>query len=369
MDIKLNENGLKYKEDIKTIFKGDGYISFRSYYNTTLAYPVTVKSINTNITLYLYQTNQNFNGQMITSQEHVIMSELLSGRGITADDIDYQNKVIIIDSILNKILFQENGIGKSIRIPIYGSQTNENNNTEISVSRYEIFKVIGIYKNTRQDYINFNRQIKEGQTLYYNARCYIPESVDFLGDSKTEQEQMEFVYLGVSDTVGKFDRIKSICPSGVEFDCYTYESFHNQMIQELSGIKKTLNYITLLIMGIAVILIAQTMIFSIKENISDYGIKKAIGASSCKISMELISEMLLYTLTAFIISIVLSLVAALIALKVISLQNPDIGYSLILKEQTVLLSFVLAIETCLIASIFPILYLDNRSVVDIIKFE
>lgn len=41
------------------------------------------------------------------------------------------------------------------------------------------------------------------------------------------------------------------------------------MIQELSGIKKTLNYITLLIMEIAVILIAQTMIFSIKENISD----------------------------------------------------------------------------------------------------
>ena len=77
------------------------------------------------------------------------------------------------------------------------------------------------------------------------------------------------------------------------------------MIQELSGIKKTLNYITLLIMGIAVILIAQTMIFSIKENISDYGIKKAIGASSGKISMELVSEMLLYALAAFIISIVL----------------------------------------------------------------
>ncbi len=180
---------------------------------------------------------------------------------------------------------------------------------------------------------------------------------------------MEYVYFGVPDTAEKHDEIKSICQSGAEFDCYTYETFHNQMIQELSGIKKTLNCITLLIMGIAVILIAQTMIFSIKENISDYGIKKAIGASSGKIGMELVSEMLLYALAAFIVSILLSIVAALITLKYISLQNPGIGYSLILKRQTILLSFVLAIETCLIASILPILYLDNKSVVDIMKFE
>lgn len=369
MDIKLNENSLKYKEDIKKVFKGECYISFRNYYNTSLAYPVTVNNINTNIVLNLYQTNQNFNGQIITSQEHVVMSELLSGRGITTDDIDRKSKVIIIDSVINKILFQEDGIGKNIRIPIYGSHTDENNNTEISVSRYEIFKVIGVYKNTQQDSINFNKQIKEGQTLYYNARCYIPESVDFLEDSKSEPEQMEYVYFGVPDTAEKHDEIKSICQSGAEFDCYTYETFHNQMIQELSGIKKTLNCITLLIMGIAVILIAQTMIFSIKENISDYGIKKAIGASSSKIGMELVSEMLLYALAAFIVSILLSIVAALITLKYISLQNPGIGYSLILKRQTILLSFVLAIETCLIASILPILYLDNKSVVDIMKFE
>lgn len=369
MDIKLNENSLKYKDDIKKIFKGKGYILFRNYYNTSLAYPVIVNGVNTNFILNLYQTNQNFTGYMITSQENVVMSELLMGRSISSEDIDKKNKVIIIDSIMNNILFQGNGIGKNMRIPVYSSHTDENNNTEISISRYEIFKIIGVYKNTRQDYVNFNKQIKEGQNLYYTARCYIPESVTFLDDSKTEDEQIEYVYLDVINTVEKYDEIEAVCQTGMEFDCYTYESFYNQMVQELSGIKKTLNYITLLIMGIAIILIAQTMIFSIKENISDYGIKKAIGASSGKVSLELVLEMLLYALAAFLISIFLSLIIALIILKFISLQNPGISYSLILKQQTIFLSFVLAIETCLIASVVPIIYLNNKSVVDIIKFE
>ncbi len=369
VDIKLNEKSMKYKEEIKGIFRNEGYIMFKNYYNTSLAYPVTIDGVNANFVLNLYQTNYNFTGQIVTSEEHVNVSELLLGRGITTDDIDNNKKVIVIDSIMNDILFQGDGIGRALRIPVYGSNVNQDNNTEISISRYEIFEVIGVYKNSNQEYYNFNKQLKESQNLYYNAHCYIPESVEFLEDSNAGNEQVEYVYFGVENTAEKYDEMDAICQSGMEFDCYTYELFYNQMVQELSGIKKTLNYITLLIMGITIILITQTMIFSIKDNISDYGIKKAIGASSGKISLELVLEMLFYALFAFIISVLFSHIIALIVLKGISMQSSDISYSLILKQRTLLLSFVLAIETCLIAAVVPVIYLNNKSVVDIIKFE
>ena len=71
------------------------------------------------------------------------------------------------------------------------------------------------------------------------------------------------------------------------------------MQNEILYTKRLLNAVTILLLVITVLLVTQTMVFSIKENLSEYGIKKALGAGEERLAVDILLGTAGYALVAF----------------------------------------------------------------------
>lgn len=332
---------------------------------------ITDDGFGLNIILNIYKTNQNFNGTIVSGNNNCNKVKLIDGRGFNQEDINEAKNVIIIDSITADILFDGDSIGKIIKIPLY-KIVNEEQYSHILVDGYTKYEVIGVYKKDISQYVEFNNMVKEtkeDEYATYDAQCYIPMTCNI---DESESDSVEIIYLNSEGLIGEdvlIDNYSVAMSKELSYECKTYESLAKELSLELKSIKFIINIVTIVIIIISMIIINQTMIFSIKENLSEYGIKKALGASESKLATDIIIEMLIYGILAYLVALVFSIIISLICLNLIKEIYLCPISDLIVKNDTLILSFLIAITTSMMSSLTPIAYMSKKTIVDIIKFE
>lgn len=144
-----------------------------------MKYPLEKDEKHIRISFIIFQTNENFNGQLVHSPFIVKQSTLKYGRGININDIKEHRKVIVIDSITNDLFFKGNGLGQNIKFPIYENIQNDDGTWQAQISSYEFFEIVGVYTNDQTNYQKFNKDLnstKGDEEMIYQSECYIPMS-------------------------------------------------------------------------------------------------------------------------------------------------------------------------------------------------
>lgn len=322
------------------------------------------------ISLDLIATNANFDGSIKMANDMCQPTKLREGRGINNNDIENGESVIVIDSILSELLFDGEAINKIIRIPIRELIESPSGELVNKIIEYHNFKIVGIYENSAQErkdlYTELENDAIKHDKHIYTATCYYPNTCNLIDKTAST---IDIIYLGKHNDNSLKSFMSNCLGENINCEVITYQTLSKLIERNMHSTKRIINIGTIVIIFISIIIITQTMLFSIKDDISEYGIKMAIGASDVYISINLISELLILGIISFVLSFIIGLIASLIILNYMSREILYLTFELVIRPENVLLSFLMACLTSLIASIVPLIFLKRKTIVDIIKFE
>ncbi|SES66982.1 ABC transporter permease [Anaerobranca gottschalkii] len=348
---------------------GGTYASYQRVPGSYIIYSSNNKNINVEIIL----TNANFTDFLVPVEElsstTYFKTYLVKGRSIELEDILNGNRVVVIDSVLEYLLFGDHdSIGKYLYIPIREFSNN------FSSLRYEPLQIIGVIEasdDSKQKYYEFNKNSSQINTVY-NGRVFVPYSIDLFSnydDMEASSRFISLVYSYLPNYEATFTALDTYLRDyNHSVSAHSYKSIYRDIEFELIETRKTLYLGVLLIIIFSGICIMNTMFFSVKERINEIGIRKSCGASDEDIVIQFIIEGLLYGIIAAIIGIFLALV--LVSLVIIYLQ--EAGYYallLVIKPSSILISLLTSLVISLIASIIPAIYGSRIKIVDAVRFD
>lgn len=352
-------------------YVGKDYLIFQKKYLATFTMPLkNENNVELNISLDLIATNENFDGSIKIDTDMCQPTKLREGRGITNTDIINGESVIVIDSLLSELLFDGDAINKTLNVPIRELIESPSGELENKIIEYHNFKIVGVYENSAQERKNLYTELKNVSDKHeqhiYTAKCYYPNTCKLIDKTPST---IDIIYIGKKDDTGIKSFVSNCLGENISCDIITYHTLAQLIENNMHSTKRLINIGTIVLIFISIVIITQTMLFSIKDDLSEYGIKMAIGASDVYISISLISELLILGIISYILSFILGVTISLITLNYMSHEILYLTFRLIVKPENILLSFLMACLTSLIASIIPLIFIKRKSIVDIIKFE
>ena len=361
-----NNNGIE-NSDIKFI---EGKLSedVISYYTTSFYYvdgndnyinKYMVKGVSQNF-LNNYLIDSNFPSQI--EAPIVYKSNLLKGNLWNKSDVDSKAKKILINYYGARLLFNDqNPVGKYIEI------------------KNQYYQITGIIENSK----SVNNQIK-----YYNQVLK--------NKQLTKNEQIEFypyveIYMPLTTYVEEFGNKPKICEIMIQLidekDCnQILTNLNNYFINDeevillnksniiknidesIANLKIIMTVFIIFFVIISSFSIINTLFYSIKEKISEIGIRKAMGASNSNIIVQVIFEGLIYMILGNILALCISLILVIVLFIVINL-NGLAQISLSINVLDILIILLVLLCESVIASIIPGYYASKLKIVDAVKFE
>lgn len=302
---------------------------------------------------------------------------LIAGRFLNASDVANANRVTVIDKFTADLIFgSENPIGKKIELDVSESGmvsiSQDNNNEKDEITEFEI---IGIYDKdiiTSDNYLELNKFKKNGQkNLSLNTMIYIPETVY----SQMYEPNNKCMIVSCKSN-SEYNKVKNFLidyklvysSDFTEFNIITKDSVIELLKNELKPIKMFMWIILLLLLIISGINSMNIMFFSVKERISEIGIKKSLGAGKTEITIQFILEGVLMAFLSGMLAVIVGLLVGkyigILIQKVMYINFP-IVYSL----ENVLLPLSIAIIYGIVFSFIPSYYGANIKVTDALRFE
>lgn len=360
------ENTLVEKHHSKLLF-------FIKQYNVGLENLYEVNDKDITIGLNIYNTNSNFNGSLLKTDFEVKPSKLLKGEGITQININEASNVMVIGSILESFMFDGDGIGRTIKVPIYNEIYNSATDSWlIDIDYYEEFLVVGVYESLNEEYVELNKSLdaKQIENIIYSSNCYIPSTIIMRNSVENEAD---YVFYNVENSLLLEKDI--LTDSELNNDriyrnnLFSYNSLVVELEEQLSVLKNLLSIIVFILCIFSILVGSTIMLFSIKDRVSEIGIKKAIGAKNKNIFIEIIEESAIFGIIAFIISFLFSYMICLILLNVMQSSNSIESYYLIIRPETVIVSFLILELTSILSGFAPAVYATKIEIVEAVKFE
>lgn len=287
-------------------------------------------------------------------------SKLLYSQTLEAKDIN--DKSIIIDEYLSQIVFgTKNSVGKKIYITT-NTIDNDIHMETIAVQGYSAYTIAGIVKGSEEDKKGY-KQFKENQDITRIFNVYIPCKGDIIA-SDTENLQVflqssEFTYQELSD------KIYSILYDynwKEEYEIWNYDSLIFSIMDMLRLYKNALYKINIGLVVINSLYIMTIVLFSIKERVSEIGIRKSLGATNIDIIEQFVFEGLCYGIISGIVG---GIIVAFISMTLTMLDICKLYQEIQIYIDTL----AIAIITGVFSSVIPAYYASNIKIVEAMKFE
>ena len=343
---------------------GDQMISFKNLANGYL-FDVFTEESTINLYYDLIATNQSFSGGLVMYGDYVMPSSLVSGRLFDNDDFTLQHQVVIIDSLTALLLFpEEDAIGKQITIPLYSTRPEG----YVVVDQVS-FEIIGVVQTAVKSEITFSENYKANEDFIYTGQFYTTTSLVFSLIPRVDD--VRYVFYNSTP----LRRIDPFTFNGITTGVRVYNvTYFDQIVSDIQAEYQTLKLgflagsVILLILSSASMV--SIMIFAVKERIGEIGVKKAFGATKVKVLLDFLIEGVLVGLFSFVLGFIVSIFFVYIGFYIYRLSNPLMyTYTVFIEFRTVLLSFLMILMSCLIASVIPSRYAAQININDAIKFE
>ncbi len=343
-----------------THFFGDRYLGFKNRAYTVLEYPVRIKGEDTFINLQIVSSNINYNGSIVLRNNGIDRSRLIDGRGFDRKDIENRDCVVIIGNSLAKALHGKEYLGKTLELP-YITFIEERPGVLKRMEKKQAFSIIGTYDDT-PDFL----PVETNGMRIVTESVYIPWNVSL--SEKNEDVTAATVVFGNVDELEP-DQLNYLKWDGYVGSYSDYDTV-SEIIRDANRSRKTAAGLVAAILGLlSVFMIGQTLLFSVKEQLPEFGIKRALGAGAADVALDIVAEVFAYTIIAFVIAVLFSLTSTLLILNYSGVFGFPTGIRLVVKGRSLLLAGLLAMFTGLSAAIFPLVYLSKKNIEEIIRFE
>lgn len=310
--------------------------------------------------------------------------KLAEGRLISKEDIVSNSKVAVIDEFTAELVFGKKSgvVGKRIIMnnnsSYFGIESHADGETPTEPVYFEI---IGVIKNNyyvekgHRDFLDILEKPKGQKEIEVNSTVYVPFNFqEHLGNKTTFQDATCY-FLYTSSDKAEFESMKSAVDSFVTQKKNTTistaidkELLYEEAIQEIRPIR-----IGIYVAGAVLILISglfcmSIMFFSMKERITEIGIRKAYGASALDIFVQFLIENLIITLFSVITAIVL---AILIAMKTENyiINNLFLDYEVMITSINILLPILVGVIQCVVFTLIPCIRYSALNVTSALKSE
>lgn len=331
---------------------------------TSFSYLFTSHDFNFVVIPIVIGTSSSFMDTPVYSTQGVssmYTSNIVQGRDISNEDITQKKRVVVISKLAAKIFFSEEAaLGNMIELSMTGQESDK-----------ETFEVIGIYENAYDEKKVIEQlEIAEkkgnaGSNLLLNF--YIPESV-YYDYSEYVSKDMSAVVLNS----GKSIEIKKNIEEYYTVLDMVDVNYLEKKIREINEINNDMLFIMdvvmLVMMLIAGLNLFNSMMFSIRERISEIGIRKALGASNIDILKQFVVEGVLISAIGVVIALVITIVLTLccqFALEKYTVLNIKIVCNLKMIVKMVCYMIMMG----LIFSLIPAIIAAKTKVIEAIRFD
>lgn len=347
-----------------------------SYYEKSGLFEIKTKVINEKtleLKAALVKTNTRFLNSLIPTFENtdtLYKTKLLDGRGFTAEDLSLNRDVIIIDEILAMELFGKIDVASeflTMSYFIHGDSPLDREKTYID------FEIIGVISASQYAF-KMHKDFYSSQMEKENFVSYV-SNIFFLNVNFKENNinfpKPQFIYTKVKNIEESYKNLTMIISAnsnyqGIKISSYTFLS--NNLIRTLNEAKISFNLFIIAVFIISSLTIMNTAFFSIKERISEIGIRKALGASNEDVFIQFLFEGLVYGIIASIISTILSITLLFFLFTFIT-PLFDSTMLLILLPKSLALTIILPIFVSIISCLIPSFYASKQNIIKAIKFE
>ncbi len=345
------KNILRLKEIL-----GDDYLKLEENTDVALTYPTTINEKPAYFVLKTYSVNNNFNGTLILEKAGLKPTKLLEGRGITADDIDMNKKVIVIGRKLATLMFGENALSETVNLARV--RFVEEKTGVVKAVTYNVpYTIVGLYDDTEL----FKNSVNEGALTGYG---YIPISLS--SEDKSNEKNVTFVY-----SVGDEDKaaVNSFIRTADGMIYADYEVLAKEIVDENKTLKTIVNSVLIILLLISSVMIGEVMLFAVKERIPEFGIKRALGAKPSGIALDLALEVFIYAAFSYVSALIVSALAVLIGMNILKAKDTLGSITFVVRGESLAMAALITVWMALSAIIFPLVYISKKSIVDTIRFE
>lgn len=313
------------------------------YYNYYRKGIFLIRTTKYDIPLSLYFTKRkdlfHYPIPSATKDNALEVSELLYGRHFSEEDYLLNSRVLIISESASEYLFgKKNSVGETIMV---------------SQDQYEI---IGVYKDTIS---NFRQRKRWSEKESYSIMGFAP-----MNSNSYDFNVNKIVIRSPYNPESVKEVIEKELSGG---NIFTYQGHYEDYLEIKEEIHWTMFIVLLILLAISTLNIVVVLFFSVKERVSEIGIKKAIGASEDNIVLQFTTEALVIGVIGSFIGAILAIIAYII----ISLKNSfsygtllyDIDYVYLLVNMGVFISAIL------LFSIIPSIIASRLNILKALRFE
>lgn len=361
LEIEFSTGHSAYAEDKERMIQtfGTNYLSIEYKNGALLEYPVRINGYDYRIAVSVYGTNNNFDASLRMKDGAVTVSSLCSGRGISEEDVENAASVILISETLEDVLYDGSAVGKILRVPYQETASIDGGviNTKVAYREFEIIGVYGVGEES--DEFHGTEEMN-----FYASDVYVPFTTS-CGEA-SQDSTCVYIYSGI---VGDSE-IRQLAMESPSLAIWNnYSTSRDRITEAYRDLRTLANVITIIILIMSAFMISQTMVFSVKERLPEYGIKRALGASGISIAVDLVLEVILYAVVAFLLAFVVAVLVVLTVMNVWADVPWFEGVQFVVRGKSILLAAMMSLTTSLLAVVFPLFYLDKKSIVETIRFE
>lgn len=294
-----------------------------------------------------YITSPNLLGYELNDNPIVEKRNMIIGNSFSDEEVKSASRVIVINELCAKYYFDDlNPIDEFIEI--------ENNK----------YKVIGVIEdsNISKEYMEKNSSEKK----YCPFEVYMPKTTfsKYFFDSN----YATIIINGRSDYVNSFKDyyISNYDVSDVEI--YDRSSVDDAIYDTLYTIIPLIIISVCFLCIISIIFLLNTLFFTTKERIPEFGVRIALGASKKNIRNQILFEGLIYSLISMLISLFFIVVFSLI-FQIVLVSGATFIRSIYINPLHLIVTVAILLVVFILLSLTPSLYLKGKNVIDAIKFD
>lgn len=331
---------------------------------TSFTYDYLYEDISLSVMPMVIGTTSRFTNNPVRSTQGTSMmynTKITQGRDIQDKDLEEKKRVVVISQFAADIFFPEDSaIGKQIAISLTGEETEK-----------VFFEVVGVYKNSYDEKTVYklikNAQMKHLEGVNVQLNFYIPKTVycdysDYIGTN------VQSVVVDTKNNVEIKKRIEQYYSTTDTIEV----SYSEKMIKMVKEINKDLILVMRCIMVVMMIIagfnLFNSLMFSIRERISEIGIKKALGAENIDILSQFLIEGIVISILGALVAV--AIVTVLLVIAQIVLQKTTVLYiDIVFSINIILEMFCYTLIMAIVFSFIPAWIASKTNIIDAIRFD